>query len=162
MGRRKMLSECTEVRYDGRARRVERVGRSFIGIGVRMQLRRSRTYSPDARERYRGHLRNLASQPTLYRDHQPPDLGKYPHFRSQTLAPRSESSPSDLDRQIGRSDGQDQPQLPTSFSLLPPAASMPMGKSPRRRPSPANSGRRSSHRRRPPPLFFSSSPSSSP
>src|ERR1044072_6401184 len=85
-GAEKCCRNVTAVRYDRRARRAERVGRSFVGIGVRMQLRRSLTRSPDTRERYQGHLRKLASQPTLYRDHQPPDLGKYPHFRPQTLA----------------------------------------------------------------------------
>ena len=79
----KCCRNVTAVRYDRRARRAERVGRSFVGIGVRMQLRRSRTQSPDTREGYRGHLRKLASRPTLYRDHQPPDLGKYPHFCSK-------------------------------------------------------------------------------
>src|ERR1043165_6564727 len=39
-----------------------------------MQLRRSRTQSPDARERYRGYLRKQASHPTLYKDHQPPTI----------------------------------------------------------------------------------------
>src|SRR4051812_32911333 len=37
-----------------------------------MQLRRSRTRSPDTREGYRGYLRQQASHPTLYKDHQPP------------------------------------------------------------------------------------------
>src|ERR1041384_7292838 len=74
----KCCQNVTAVRYDRRARRAERVGRSFVGIGVRMQLRRSVTRSPDAREGYRGHLRNLASQPTPYRDHLPPDLEKHP------------------------------------------------------------------------------------
>src|ERR1043165_5209097 len=49
----KCCRNVTAVRYDRRARRAERVGRSFVGIGVRMQLRRSRTRSPDAREGYR-------------------------------------------------------------------------------------------------------------
>src|SRR3954466_16174981 len=48
-GAEKCCRNVTAVRYDRRARRAERVGRSFAGIGVRMQLRRSRTYSPDAR-----------------------------------------------------------------------------------------------------------------
>src|ERR1043165_9079841 len=39
-----------------------------------MQLRRSRTQSPDARERYRGYMRKQASHPTLYKDHQPPTI----------------------------------------------------------------------------------------
>src|ERR1043165_3559173 len=73
----KCCRNVTAVRNDQRARRAEHAGRSFVRIGVRMQLRRSRTRSPDARERYRGHLRQLASQPTLYRDPQPLDLGKY-------------------------------------------------------------------------------------
>src|SRR3954463_5673024 len=68
----KCCQNVTAVRYDRRARRAERAGRSFIGIGVRMQLRRSRTRSPDTRERYRGYLRQQASHPTLYKDHQPP------------------------------------------------------------------------------------------
>src|SRR3954464_12799943 len=49
----KCSRNVTAVRYGRRARRAERVGRSFVGIGVRMQLRRSRTRSPDAREGYR-------------------------------------------------------------------------------------------------------------
>src|SRR3954470_20831636 len=53
-GAEKCCRNVTAVRYDRRARRAERVGRSFVGIGVRMQLRRSRTYSPDAREGSRG------------------------------------------------------------------------------------------------------------
>src|ERR1043165_6068915 len=74
MGRRKMLSECHRSEVRSRARRAERVGQSFTRIGVRMQLRRSRTQSPDARERYRGYLRKQASHPTLYKDHQPPTI----------------------------------------------------------------------------------------
>src|SRR3954469_1530490 len=68
----KCCRNVTAVRYDRRARRAEHVGRSFTQIGVRMQLRRSRTRSPDTRERYRGYLRQQASHPTLYKDHQPP------------------------------------------------------------------------------------------
>src|SRR3954469_855485 len=64
----KCCRNVTAVRYDRRARRAELAGRSFIGIGVRMRLRRSRTYSPDAREGYRGYFRQPGSQPTLYRD----------------------------------------------------------------------------------------------
>src|ERR1044072_1095981 len=71
-GAEKCCRNVTAVRYDRRARRAERVGRSFTRIGVRMQLRRSRTQSPDARERYQGYLRKQASHPTLYKDHQPP------------------------------------------------------------------------------------------
>src|ERR1043165_6094384 len=71
-GTEKCCRNVTAVRYDRRARRAERVGRSFIGIGVRMQLRRSRTRSLVTRERYRGYLRKQASHPTLYKDHQPP------------------------------------------------------------------------------------------
>ena len=64
----KCCRNVTAVRYDRRARRTERVGRSFIGIGFRMQLRRSRTRSPDTREGYRGRLRQLASHLSLYKD----------------------------------------------------------------------------------------------
>src|ERR1044071_7742655 len=53
-GTEKCCRNVTAVRYDRRARRAERVGRNFVGIGVRMQLRQSRTYSPDARERTPG------------------------------------------------------------------------------------------------------------
>src|ERR1041385_8366425 len=63
MGTEKCCRNVTAVRYDRRARRTERVVRDFVGIGVRMQLRRSRTRSPDTREGYRGRLRQLASQP---------------------------------------------------------------------------------------------------
>src|ERR1043165_9920787 len=73
-GAEKCSRNVTAVRYDRRARRAERMGRSFTRIGVRMQLRRSRTQSPDARERYRGNLRTQASHPTLYKDHQPPTI----------------------------------------------------------------------------------------
>src|SRR3954466_2518519 len=48
-GAEKCCRNVTAVRYDRRARRAERVVRHFVGIGVRMQLRRSRTFSPDAR-----------------------------------------------------------------------------------------------------------------
>src|SRR3954463_15856943 len=68
-GAEKCCRNVTAVRYDRRARRAERVVRDFIGIGVRTESRRSRTSSPDAREGYRGRLRQLASQPTLYKDH---------------------------------------------------------------------------------------------
>src|ERR1043165_7514732 len=71
-GTEKCCRNVTAVRYDRRARRAERVGQSFVRIGVRMQLRRSRTRSPVTRERYRGYLRKQASHPTLYKDHQPP------------------------------------------------------------------------------------------
>src|SRR3954470_22993063 len=79
-GAEKCCRNVTAVRYDRQARRAERVVRDFIGIGVRMQLRRSRTYSPDAREGYRGYLRQLGSPPTLYRDHQPQIWPKSPIF----------------------------------------------------------------------------------
>src|SRR4051812_3690263 len=103
-GAEKCCRNVTAVRYDRRARRVERVVRDFVGIGVRTESRRSRTYSPDAREGYRGRLRKLTSQPALYRDHQPPNLRKYPHFRPPSS--KSEFCPSGhLDRQIWRSDG---------------------------------------------------------
>src|SRR3954468_14608441 len=52
-GAEKCCRNVTAVRYDRRARRAERVGRSFVGIGVRMQLRRTRTRSPEAREKNR-------------------------------------------------------------------------------------------------------------
>src|SRR4051812_10141911 len=41
---KKCCRNVTVVRYDRRARRAERAGRSFIGIGVRMQLWRSETF----------------------------------------------------------------------------------------------------------------------
>src|ERR1044072_1160509 len=50
-GAEKCCRNVTVVRYDRRARLAERVGRSFVGIGVRMHLRRSRPRSPDTRER---------------------------------------------------------------------------------------------------------------
>src|SRR3954465_14455238 len=65
-GAKKCFRNVTAVRYDRRARRAERVGRSFVRIGVRTKSRRSRTRSPDARERYRGHLRKQASLPLPY------------------------------------------------------------------------------------------------
>src|ERR1041385_4515181 len=55
-GAEKCCRNVTAVRYDRRARRTERVGRSFVGIGVRVHLRRSRPRSPDAREGYRRSL----------------------------------------------------------------------------------------------------------
>src|SRR4051812_22939206 len=67
----------TAVRYGRRAQRAERVGRSFIGIGVRTESRRSRTFSPDAREGYRWSSGGFSStdQPTsLYIDPSPPPL----------------------------------------------------------------------------------------
>src|SRR3954464_11830918 len=66
-GADKCCRNVTAVRYDRRARRVERVVRDFVEIEVRMHHRRSRKRSPDAREGYRGRLRKLASQPTLYK-----------------------------------------------------------------------------------------------
>src|SRR3954462_3684682 len=62
-GAKKCCRNVTAVRYDQRARRAERVVRDFVGIGVRAESRRSRTYSPDAREGYRGRLRQPTSQP---------------------------------------------------------------------------------------------------
>src|SRR3954465_16069645 len=50
-GAKKYCRNVTAVRYDRRARRAERVVRDFVGIGVRTESRRSRTYSPDTRER---------------------------------------------------------------------------------------------------------------
>src|SRR3954466_1757485 len=47
----KCCQNVTAVRYDRRARRAERAGQSFIGIGVRMRLRRS---EPFYRTRERG------------------------------------------------------------------------------------------------------------
>src|SRR3954463_11931585 len=67
----KCCRNVTAVRYDRRARRAERVGRSFVGIGVRMQLRRSRTRSPDAREGYRrssGVFSSTDQTASLYND----------------------------------------------------------------------------------------------
>src|SRR3954465_9792280 len=52
-GAEKCCWNVTAVRYDRRARRAERAGRSFTRIGVRTESRRSRTCSPDAREGYR-------------------------------------------------------------------------------------------------------------
>src|SRR3954466_10544838 len=52
-GAEKCCRNVTAVRYARRARRAERVVRDFVGIGVRTESRRSRTYSPDAREGYR-------------------------------------------------------------------------------------------------------------
>src|SRR4051812_27910579 len=52
-GAEKSCRNVVAVRYDRRARRAERVGRSFVGIGVRMQLRRTRPRSPDAKKRNR-------------------------------------------------------------------------------------------------------------
>ena len=43
-GAEKCCRNVTSVRNDRRARRAERVGRSFTRIGVRMQLRRSQTF----------------------------------------------------------------------------------------------------------------------
>src|SRR3954462_15530039 len=40
----KCCRNVTAVRYDRRARRAERAGRSYIGIGVRTQLRRSEPF----------------------------------------------------------------------------------------------------------------------
>src|SRR3954466_15700332 len=73
-GAEKCCRNVTAVRYDRRARRAERVVRDFVGIGVRTESRRSRTSSSDAREGYRGRLRQPASQPALYKDHQPPTI----------------------------------------------------------------------------------------
>src|SRR3954464_5660771 len=49
-GTKKCCRNVTAVKYDRRARRAERVVRDFVGIGVRTESRRSRTYSSDARE----------------------------------------------------------------------------------------------------------------
>src|SRR3954471_7562921 len=79
----KCCRNVTAVRYDRRARRAERVVRDFVGIGVRTESRRSRTYSPDAREGYRGRLRHPTSQPAyITTPHLPPwalgfPLGKF-------------------------------------------------------------------------------------
>src|SRR3954468_15393493 len=62
-GAEKCSWDITAVRYDRRDRRIERVVRDFVGIGVRTESRRSRTRSPDAREGYRGRLRQLATHP---------------------------------------------------------------------------------------------------
>src|SRR3954469_11764981 len=66
----KCCRNVTAVRYDRRTRHAERVGRSFIGIGVRMRLRRSETFHR-TREGFRGYFRQPGSQPTLYRDPPP-------------------------------------------------------------------------------------------
>src|SRR4051812_41229716 len=42
----KCCRNFTAVRYDRRSGRAERVGRSFVRIGVRTESRRSRMYSP--------------------------------------------------------------------------------------------------------------------
>ena len=77
-GAKKCCQNVIAVRYDRRARRVERVDRSFVGIGVHMHLWRSRLRSLDAREGtegHRGYFRNPATQPALYNDPSPPPLG---------------------------------------------------------------------------------------
>src|SRR4051812_26393148 len=51
----KYCQNVTAVRYDRRARRTERAGRSFIGIGVRTESRRSRAIRR-TREGYRGYF----------------------------------------------------------------------------------------------------------
>src|ERR1043165_8819709 len=56
LGAGKCSRNFTTERYDRRAQRAERVGRSFVKIGVHMHLRRSETSSPDAREVYWGRL----------------------------------------------------------------------------------------------------------
>src|SRR3954465_4371495 len=71
----KCCRNVTAVRYDRRARRAERAGRSFIGIGVRMRLRRSETFHR-TRERVPG-LFSSSRQPTcLYID---------PHLPNQPI-----------------------------------------------------------------------------
>src|SRR3954464_3139552 len=77
-GAEKCCQNVTAVRYDRRARRAERVVRDFVGIGVRTESRRSRTYSPDAREGYRitSGVFSSTDQPTsLYNDPSPPPFG---------------------------------------------------------------------------------------
>src|SRR3954467_4042750 len=74
----KCSRNVTAVRYDRRARRAERVVRDFVGIGVRTESRRSRTYSPDAREGYRissGVFPSTDQPASLYIDPSPPPLG---------------------------------------------------------------------------------------
>src|SRR3954468_2067175 len=77
-GAEKCCRNVTAVRYDRRARRAEHVVRDFVGIGVRTESRRSRTFSPDTREGYRilsGVF--LSTQPAnqpIY-DPSPPPLG---------------------------------------------------------------------------------------
>src|SRR4051812_48148163 len=77
-GAEKCCRNVTTVRYDRRARRAERVGRSFVGIGVRMHLRWSRPRSPDTRERNRwtsGVFSSSCHLASLYNDPSPPPLG---------------------------------------------------------------------------------------
>src|SRR3954470_9890472 len=72
-GAEKCCRNVTAVRYDRRSRRAERVVRDFVGIGVRTESRRSRTFSADAREGYRGRLRQPTSQPAyILTPHLPP------------------------------------------------------------------------------------------
>src|SRR3954470_22888670 len=71
----KCCRNVTAVRYDRRARRAELVVRDFVGIGVRTESRRSRTYSPDAREEYQissGVLSSSDQPNCLYKDPPPP------------------------------------------------------------------------------------------
>src|SRR3954468_21513720 len=73
----KCCRNVTAVRYDRRARRAERVVRDFVGIGVRMQLRRSRTSSPDTREGYRrssGVFSSSDQSTCLYNDPSSPPM----------------------------------------------------------------------------------------
>src|SRR4051812_26962382 len=77
-GAEKCCRNVTAVRYDRRARRAERVVRDFVGIGVRTESRRSRTFSPDAREGYRwssGVFSSSCHPACLYIDSSPPPLG---------------------------------------------------------------------------------------
>src|SRR4051812_20372412 len=74
-GAEKCCRNVTAVRYDQRARRAERVVRDFVGIGVRTESRRSRTSSPDTRERgtgyHRGYFRQPSQPTSLYIDPSP-------------------------------------------------------------------------------------------
>ena len=95
-GAEKCCRNVTAVRYDRRARRAERVGRSFVGIGVRMQLRRSRTFSPDAREGYRwsSGVFSSSGQPTcLYIDPSPPPLEIRVYLFAATPPPKYQFLP---------------------------------------------------------------------
>src|SRR4051812_42644199 len=85
----KCCRNVVAVRYDRRARRAERAGRSFIGIGARMRLRRSETFYR-TREGYPGLFSSSGQPPTLFRD--PP-----PQIRLQSLIFAANPSLPDLD-----------------------------------------------------------------
>ena len=83
----KCCRNVTAVRNDQRARRAERAGRSFIGIGVRMRLRRSEMFHR-TRETVPGVFASSGQQPTLFKDLPTSDLAPIPIF--------SQPSPLDL------------------------------------------------------------------